>query len=51
MDGCIIVWSPDSRFLAVHGEDVHGIAIVDVLSGARLRLTDDKADAPLSWTE
>lgn len=51
MDGCIIVWSPDSRFLAVHGEDVKGIAIIDVISGARMQLTDSPADAPLSWTE
>jgi len=51
MDGCIIVWSPDSRFLAVHGEDVHGIALIDVISGARMHLTDSQADAPLSWTE
>ena len=51
MDGCIIVWSPDSRFLAVHGEDVHGIALIDVISGARMQLTDSQADAPVSWTE
>jgi hypothetical protein len=49
MDGCIIVWSPDDRFLAVHGEDIVGIAIVDVVSGARMRLTEDPADAPLRW--
>lgn len=51
MDGCIIVWSPDSRFLAVHGEDVKGIAVIDVISGARMQLTDSPADAPLSWTD
>jgi hypothetical protein len=49
MDGCIIVWSPDDRFLAVHGEDVIGISIVDVATGARMRLTEDAADAPLRW--
>lgn len=51
MDGCIIVWSPDSRFLAVHGEDVKGIALINVVSGARMHLTNSEADAPLSWTE
>jgi hypothetical protein len=51
MDGCIIVWSPDSRFLAVHGEDVPGIAIVEVAAGARMQLTANATDAPLLWTE
>jgi Tol biopolymer transport system component len=50
MDGCIIVWSPDSRFLAVHGEDIPGIAIVEAASGARMQLTAARADAPLLWT-
>ncbi len=49
MDGCIIVWSPDDRFLAVHGEDIAGISIFDVVSGARMRLTEDATDAPLRW--
>jgi hypothetical protein len=51
MDGCVIVWSPDSRFLAVHGEDIPGIAIVDVASGARMQLTANPTDAPLTWTD
>jgi hypothetical protein len=51
MDGCVIVWSPDSRFLAVHGEDIPGIAIVDVASGARMQLTANSTDAPLTWTD
>jgi len=51
MDGCVIVWSPDGRFLAVHGEDVPGIGIVDVASGAIAQLTHEANDAPLRWTE
>jgi hypothetical protein len=50
MDGCVIVWSPDSRFLAVHGEDRPGIAIIDAASGVRMQLTSDPADVPISWT-
>jgi Tol biopolymer transport system component len=51
MDGCIIVWSPDSRFLAVHGEDVPGIAIINTSMGARMQLTANRDDAPLMWIE
>jgi Tol biopolymer transport system component len=51
MDGCVIVWSPDGRFLAVHGEDEPGIAIVDVVSGARAQLTRVSTDAPVAWSE
>ena len=50
MDGCVIVWSPDSRLLAVHGEDIPGIAIIDVATGARMQLTASRDDAPLLWT-
>jgi hypothetical protein len=49
LDGCVIVWSPDSRFLAVHGEDEPGIAIVDVASGASAQLTRVSSDVPLMW--
>jgi hypothetical protein len=49
MNGCVIVWSPDSRFLAVHGEDRPGIAIVDVVTRERGQLTHAPHDAPLSW--
>jgi Tol biopolymer transport system component len=51
MNGCIIVWSPDSRFLAVHGENVPGIAIVEAATGARMQLTANSTDAPLLWAE
>ena len=47
--GCIIVWSPDSRFLAVHGEPEPGISIVDVATGAQGKLTQSKNDTPLTW--
>jgi hypothetical protein len=49
MNGCVIVWSPDGRFLAVHGEDVAGVAIVDVRTGERGQLTHLGDDAPLRW--
>jgi dipeptidyl aminopeptidase/acylaminoacyl peptidase len=50
MDGCVIVWSPDNGFLAVHGEDRAGISIVDVRTGDRGQLTHRADDTPLSWT-
>jgi WD40 repeat protein len=50
MDGCVIIWSPDSRFLAVHGEDLPGIAIMDIASHARMQLTTNQDDVPLIWT-
>ena len=49
--GCVIIWSPDGRFLAVHGEDLPGIAIVDIASGERGQLTHEANDIPLQWTE
>lgn len=51
ISGCIIVWSPDGRFLAVHGEKEPGIAIADVATGERLQLTHVATDAPLLWVE
>jgi Tol biopolymer transport system component len=51
MNGCVIVWSPDGRFLAVHAEDVPGISIVDVDTGARGQLTHRRDDAPIEWSE
>jgi hypothetical protein len=49
MNGCVIVWAPDGRFLAVHAEDVAGIAIIDVRTGERGQLTHIGDDAPLRW--
>jgi hypothetical protein len=49
LNGCVIVWSPDGRFLAVHGEDVPGIAIVDAVTGEHGQLTHTSTDAPLRW--
>jgi Tol biopolymer transport system component len=49
MYGCIIVWSPDGRFLAVHGEDVAGISIVDVDTAERAQITHRSDDAPVEW--
>ena len=49
LDGCVIVWSPDGRFLAVHGEDQPGIAIVDVVRRTRAQLTHVPSDVPLAW--
>jgi Tol biopolymer transport system component len=49
MDGCVIVWSPDGRFLAVHGEDVKGITIINVETADRAQLTHNADDAPIEW--
>jgi Tol biopolymer transport system component len=50
MSGCVIVWSPDSRFLAVHGEKEPGVAIADVDTLERVQLTHAAADMPVEWT-
>ena len=49
--GCVIVWSPDGRFLAQHIDKEHGIAIVDIASGAYGHLTDGPYDVPVWWRE
>ena len=49
--GCVIVWSPDGRFLAQHIDKEHGIAIVDIASGAYGHLTDGPYDVPVRWRE
>jgi hypothetical protein len=51
MDGCVIVWSPDGRFLAVHGEDIPGITIINADTAERAQLTHRSDDAPVEWTE
>jgi hypothetical protein len=51
MDGCVIVWSPEGRFLAVHGEDVPGITIINADTAERAQLTHRSDDAPVEWTE
>lgn len=48
LSGCVVIWSPDSRFLAIH-EELPGIAIVDVETGAYGKLTHSTLDAPLTW--
>jgi hypothetical protein len=49
--GCDIVWSLDSRFFAVHGFTPPGIAIVEAATGARIQVTTQLSDMPVSWTE
>lgn len=49
-NGCVIVWSPDGQFLAVHGEDEPGVNVFDLRSGAMLDLSDGSGDVPISWT-
>jgi Tol biopolymer transport system component len=49
LSGCVIVWSPDSRFLAIHGEVVPGVAIADVHTLAHAQLTHTIGDTPLRW--
>jgi Tol biopolymer transport system component len=50
LSGCVIVWSPDSQFLAVHGEREPGIAIADVVTLQHAQLTHTPGDTPLSWS-
>ena len=47
--GCVIVWSPDSRFLAIHGEKTPGVAIADVVTLQHAQLTNVVGDTPLRW--
>jgi dipeptidyl aminopeptidase/acylaminoacyl peptidase len=49
LSGCVIVWSPDSRFLAIHGEREPGVAIADVVTLKHVQLTHTAGDTPLSW--
>jgi hypothetical protein len=49
LSGCVIVWSPDSRFLAIHGEREPGIAIADVETLQHAQLTHTPGDTPLRW--
>jgi WD40-like Beta Propeller Repeat len=49
VSGCVIVWSADSRFLAIHGEREPGITIADVVTLAHVQLTHTVNDTPLRW--
>lgn len=49
LSGCVIIWSPDSRFLAIHGEREPGVALVDVETLERAQLTHMAGDTPLRW--
>ncbi|MEX2247399.1 MAG: hypothetical protein WEC75_12020 [Dehalococcoidia bacterium] len=49
VSGCVLEWSPDGRFLAVHEEGDPGIVIVDVDAGARGKLTHVSSDVPVVW--
>jgi Tol biopolymer transport system component len=49
LSGCVIVWSPDSRFLAIHGEKEPGVAIADVATLEHAQLTHRVGDTPLWW--
>lgn len=51
LSGCVIVWSYDSRFLAVHGEPDPGISIVDVMTGEQAKISRGRNDIPLTWKE
>jgi hypothetical protein len=51
LNGCILVWSPDSRFLAVHGEPDPGISLVDVHTGETGKLTHEMNDTPWRWLD
>jgi WD40 repeat protein len=47
--GCVIVWSPDGRFLAQHIDHTPGVGIVDVETGAYGMITDVFGETPLWW--
>lgn len=49
LSGCVIIWSPDSQFLAIHGEREPGVAIADVDTLQHAQLTHTPGDTPLSW--
>lgn len=49
LSGCVIVWSPDSRYLAIHGEREPGVAIADVATLEHVQLTHTVGDTPLRW--
>lgn len=50
ISGCIIVWSPDGRFIALHKEREHGIVVVDVRTLAETFLTRERADV-VAWSQ
>lgn len=49
--GCVIVWSPDGRFLAQHIDHTPGVGIVNVETGEYGMLTDVLGETPLWWEE
>ncbi len=49
LSGCVIIWSPDSRFLAIHGEQEPGVAIADVATLEHAQLSHGVGDTPLRW--
>ena len=49
LSGCVIIWSPDSQFLAIHGEREPGVAIANVVTLQHAQLTHTPGDTPLSW--
>lgn len=49
LSGCVIVWSPDSRYLAIHGEREPGVAIAGVATLQHVQLTHTVGDTPLVW--
>ena len=51
LSGCVIVWSPDGRFLAIHGERDPGVIIADVATLQHSQLTDVAGDAPIAWVQ
>ena len=51
LDGCKIVWSPDSRFVAVKREphDATGVAAIRVDTGYHWALSQSPQFIPVSW--
>ncbi len=50
LSGCVIIWSPDGKFLAIHGEREPGVAIVDIETLQHVQLSHTVGDTPISWT-
>lgn len=53
IDGCAIVWAPDSAFLAVHREPAvaAGVWITSPDGETRIEVDDDELAFPITWTE
>jgi len=49
LSGCVIIWSPSGKFLAIHGEKEPGVAIADAETLDHAQLTHTVGDTPIGW--